>query len=98
MMEQYQLLAGMPVFGGLNDTTLELLTRLASPMALAKAEHFLREGDESQAMYVLQSGQVEIYKTWQGRSQLLRRMNRRRLFESACDSPGPPQTDDGAPQ
>jgi CRP/FNR family cyclic AMP-dependent transcriptional regulator len=75
MMEHYQLLAGMPVFGGLNETTLELLTRLAKPMALVKGEHFFHEGDESQAMYVLQSGQVEIYKSWQGRSQLLRCMN-----------------------
>ncbi len=75
MKERLKLLAAMPVFGGLNDATFELLTSLAQPVAVTAGEHFFREGDESQAMYVLQTGQVEIYKTWHSTSKLLRYMN-----------------------
>ena len=65
----------MPVFGGLDAATLELLAGLAQPVAVHAGEHFFREGDESQAMYVLQSGQVEICKTWHSMSKVLRCMN-----------------------
>ena len=65
----------MPIFGGLNAATLELLTSLAKPVRLAVGEHFFREGDESQAMYVLQTGRVEIYKSWQSTAKLLLCMN-----------------------
>ena len=72
--ERLKLLAGMPVFGGLNAPTLELVAGLAQAVAVESGAHFFREGDETQAMYVLQSGQVEIYKTWQGASKVLRCM------------------------
>ena len=75
MKERYELLAAMPVFGGLDSATIELLTDLAEPVAVAAGEHFFREGDESRAMYVLQAGQVDIYKTWYSTSKLLRTMN-----------------------
>ena len=64
----------MPVFGGLNAATLELLADLAQPIVVQAGEHFFREGDESQALYVLQYGRVEIYKTWQSTSKVLRWM------------------------
>ena len=73
--ERLKLLAAMPVFGGLDAATIELLTDLAQPVAMDVGEHFFREGDETHAMYVLQTGQVEIYKTWHATSKLLRRMN-----------------------
>lgn len=75
MKERLELLAQMPVFGGLNQETLELLTTLAEPTVVNVGEHFFLEGDASNAMYVLQSGCVEIYKTWNSESKLLKRMN-----------------------
>jgi CRP/FNR family cyclic AMP-dependent transcriptional regulator len=75
MKERFELLAAMPVFGGLNSATIELLTDLAEPLVVGKGEHFFREGDESQAMYVMQSGQVDIYKSWHSTSKLLRTMS-----------------------
>lgn len=74
MNERLELLADMPAFGGINAATLELVASLAKPVEVSAGEHFFREGDESQAMYVLQSGQVEIYKTWQSSSKVLRSM------------------------
>ena len=75
MNDRLELLASMPPFGGLNAATLELLTRLAQPIAVSAGEYFFREGDESQTMYVLQTGRVEIYKTWQSTPRVLRYMN-----------------------
>jgi CRP-like cAMP-binding protein len=74
MNDRLKLLAAMPVFGGLSAPTLDLLTSLAEPVSVPAGQHFFREGDETQAMYVLQAGQVEIYKTWQGMSKVLRCM------------------------
>lgn len=74
MNERYKLLAAMPVFGGMDVATLELLTDLAQPITVHAGEHFFREGDESQVMYVLQSGRVEVYKTWHSMSKVLRCM------------------------
>ena len=74
MNERLELLAEMPAFGGMNAATLELVARLAEPVEVSAGEHFFREGDETQAMYVLQTGQVEIYKTWQSSSKVLRCM------------------------
>jgi CRP/FNR family cyclic AMP-dependent transcriptional regulator len=74
MNERLELLAEMPAFGGMNAATLELVARLAEPVEVSAGEHFFREGDETHIMYVLQTGQVEIYKTWQSSSKVLRRM------------------------
>ena len=74
MNERINLLADMPAFGGLNSATLELVAALAQPVAVPAGEHFFREGDVTQAMYVLQAGKVEIYKTWQSKSKVLRTM------------------------
>ena len=75
MKEALDLIAATPVFGGLNETTLELITELAQPIVAEPGHHFFREGDDSQVMYVLQRGQVEIYKTWQSTSKALRIMS-----------------------
>lgn len=74
MDERIELLASMPVFGGMNAATIQLLTGLAEPLALAAGEHFFREGENSQTMYVLRAGEVEIYRSWQSNATLLRRM------------------------
>ncbi len=74
MNERLKLLGAMPVFGGLSADALVLLTELARPITVAAGEHFFHEGDESQVMYVLESGRVEIYKTWQSVSTVLRVM------------------------
>ena len=74
MQEHYELLSAMPVFGGLDEATLQLLTSLAVSVELSAGEHFFREGDDSQAMYVLQTGRVRIYKSWKGDAKPLRWM------------------------
>ena len=64
----------MPIFGALNERTLELVTQLAQPVRIPAGEHFFREGDKTNDMYVLQSGEVEIYKSWQSDAKVLRHL------------------------
>ena len=71
METRLELLAGMAVFGALNEQTLELITRLAVPVRKAAGEHFFLEGDAGDDMYVLRSGEVEIYKTWRSEERML---------------------------
>ncbi len=74
MNKRIGLLTSMPVFGGLSPATMELITAGAEPVTVPPGGHFFREGEKSQTMYVLESGRVEIYKTWHGTSKLLRTM------------------------
>lgn len=75
MNERLDLLAAMPVFGGLNAATLELITRLAQHVTVKQGGHFFRQDDETHAMYVLQTGRVEIYRMWNSTPKVLRCLN-----------------------
>jgi CRP-like cAMP-binding protein len=74
MPDRLELMSAMPVFGGLDAEALDLMTNRGRSVTLDVGQHFFREGDETQAMYVLLTGRVEIYKSWQGESKLLRWM------------------------
>ena len=74
MQERFELLSAMPVFGGLAEGTLQFLTEHAELRAIKEGDHFFRENEDSQSMYVLQSGSVQIYKSWKGEQKLLRQM------------------------
>lgn len=69
-----QLLKGMPVFGAIRDDILAFLLERSSIVTVKKDEHFFREGDEGQSMYVLESGQVAVLKLWEGEQRLLRHL------------------------
>lgn len=64
----------MPVFGGLDAAAITLIADLAEPLSVPAGEHFFYQCDDSQTMYVLQAGRVEIYKTWHSTSKRLRYM------------------------
>jgi CRP/FNR family cyclic AMP-dependent transcriptional regulator len=71
MKERLELLASMPVFEGLDDATFALLAKLAPTVTVEAGECFFDEGDQSQAMYALESGQVDIRKSWESESWTL---------------------------
>lgn len=80
MKERFELLAEMPVFGGLNKASLDLITEQTGVVRTEKGQHFFHEGDQSKAMYVLQLGQVDIYKTWKTETKHLKYMHRGDCF------------------
>ncbi|MEY4748455.1 MAG: hypothetical protein RIQ60_669 [Pseudomonadota bacterium] len=66
-----ELLQGMPIFGGIRGDALELLLEQASIVEVARDAYFFREGDQAQAMYVLESGRAAVLKDWGGEPFLL---------------------------
>jgi CRP/FNR family transcriptional regulator, cyclic AMP receptor protein len=60
------LLQSMPVFGALRDDALECLLEGAPTVTRAAGEHWFREGDAAQCMYVIEQGAVEVQKRWDG--------------------------------
>ena len=66
------LLQGMPIFGGIDESTLELILRQASYIELKKGKHFFHEGQSATSMYVLETGSVTVYRTWKGLKYHLR--------------------------
>ncbi len=59
-----KLLQGMPIFGGIQPRTLEVLLDAVAPMQVVAAEYFFREGDPAEAMFVLEQGRVAVWKRW----------------------------------
>jgi len=66
------LFQSMPVFGGIDENTLELILQRAACVELGKGKHFFHEGDSAVAMYVLEAGSIAVYRTWKGLNYPLR--------------------------
>jgi CRP/FNR family cyclic AMP-dependent transcriptional regulator len=62
-----EMLQRMPIFGALRDDALEFLLAAARTVRRCKGEYFFREGDEAQAMYVIESGRVAVLRDWHAR-------------------------------
>ena len=69
--DRVELLQRMPIFGALREDTLELLLAQAPLVCHRAGECFFSEHDAATAMYVLDCGRVEVFKSWQGRDHAL---------------------------
>lgn len=67
-----RLLQDMPVFGGLQRETLEFVAARAPVVEVAKGDYFFQENEDGNTMYVLESGEVSILKSWEEREYVLR--------------------------
>ena len=54
-----------PFFGGISKSTVERIISLSIHRTISKGNLFFKENDQANSMYVLLSGSVEVYKTWQ---------------------------------
>lgn len=76
----FDLLRKMPVFGGLNDATLRLISEQSQASEMAAGEYFFHEGDRARSLFVLQQGKVEIERCWQGGRVILGSLKRGDCF------------------
>ena len=67
-------LRDFPVFGGLTDEILKFIIREAAYISAAAGDYYFREDDPASAMYVLLSGEVGAFKTWQQQEYLVRKL------------------------
>jgi CRP/FNR family transcriptional regulator, cyclic AMP receptor protein len=66
------VLRRVQIFAGLSETELQFLTQRAVPRTYAKGEILFTEGDPCAGLFVIESGQVRIFKSSPGgREQIL---------------------------
>jgi CRP-like cAMP-binding protein len=66
-----EALQRMPIFGGVRPDILAALLATAATRSLSPGEYFFREGDRADAMFVLETGTVEILRGHAGREHVL---------------------------
>ena len=69
-----EALQRMPIFGGLRRDVLELLVGAAGMTSVPCDQYFFREDDKATAMFVMESGEVAILKSWNGREYEIGRL------------------------
>lgn len=61
MTQAYDILRGISVFAGLNDQELAVLGTHVNTRRYPKNTVIIQEGDEANALYVIESGQAKVY-------------------------------------
>ena len=69
-----ETLQQMPIFGGIRADLLEGLLQASKVVSVAPGQFFFHEADQAQSMFVLETGEVEVLKRWDGRVYLLGRL------------------------
>lgn len=70
-----KLLQQMPIFGGVSSAVLQLLLDTCPSIDVEENDYFFRENEIGDSMFVLQSGQVHVLKSWLGQEYLLQILN-----------------------
>lgn len=70
-----ELLQRMAIFGGVRADILHFLLALCPVVAVPKNEFFFREGEEGEALFVLESGNAAVLKSWHGQNRRLRNLS-----------------------
>lgn len=70
-----ELMQNLPIFGGINAATIELILELSSLVNRRKGEYFFREGDQGASTFVLKSGNATILKSSEDSECLLGEIN-----------------------
>jgi CRP/FNR family transcriptional regulator, cyclic AMP receptor protein len=85
-----ELLQRMPIFGGVRVDILQFLLDLCPLESARQDAFFFREGDQGDAMFILQTGRAVVLKTWRGQDCLLQTLNQGDCFgEMAIMDLGP---------
>ena len=69
-----ELLQHMPIFGAIRDDALLFLLAQAREVSVAAGAYFFSENDRANSMFVLESGRVVVFKSWQRRDVVLNHM------------------------
>ncbi|MCU7842995.1 MAG: cyclic nucleotide-binding domain-containing protein [Candidatus Thiodiazotropha sp. (ex Monitilora ramsayi)] len=69
-----KILQAMPIFGGVDEATLNFILDDADRTEVKTGEFFFREGDQDNSVYVLEQGSVAVYRHWQDHRYKLREL------------------------
>lgn len=97
-MEQVQtinaedVLSDVRLFGGLDRRQLSKLARTAHLRSYAPGDIIVREGDDGIGLFLIGSGQVEVFQCRDGEERPLRRMHAGEVFGQLALLAGHPRT------
>ena len=66
-----QLLQRMPIFGGISTDVLEFLLTFCPVVSVPSDEFFFREDDQGDSLFVLETGEATVLKSWHGEDHLI---------------------------
>lgn len=69
-----EALQRMPIFGGLRRDILELLVGAAEVTSVPRNQYFFREHDRATAMFVVETGEVSVLKSWNAKEYEIGRL------------------------
>ena len=69
-----RLLQDMPIFGGIEETTLRFILDRSNCVEVGSGCKFFREGELANSVYVLEKGEVVIFRTLNGVRHRLREL------------------------
>ncbi len=61
-LERVHMLQNVPTFGGINDGVLSYLLTLSRDLEFSAGEIIFREGDYTASMFIIEEGEVAVYK------------------------------------
>lgn len=70
-----ELLQRMAIFGGVRKETLEFLLSHCPQVEVTKGNHFFREHEMGDCLFVLEAGRAEVLKSWRGTEHVLQTLN-----------------------
>jgi CRP/FNR family cyclic AMP-dependent transcriptional regulator len=70
-LERVHMLQNVPTFGGINDEVLSFLLDKSKTIERLAGQEIFREGDYTASMFVIESGEVAIYKQKSGQDCLM---------------------------
>lgn len=75
-MQQNQLdmINNSPIFGGIQADTVRNILKHSKIIEKDKDQYFFRENELAESMFILLDGQVEIQKSWQGKSYQIQQL------------------------
>jgi CRP/FNR family transcriptional regulator len=83
--EKNEILAGFPLFSGLDEDHLNTLARIAIPKRIAKKAVLFREGDEAKGFFLLLKGRIKLSKVSStGKEQILHFVQKGQSFAEAA--------------
>jgi CRP/FNR family transcriptional regulator, cyclic AMP receptor protein len=75
-----EALQAMPIFGGIRRDILEFLIDASDLISVPKDKFFFRENELAESMFVLETGEVAVVKSWNGQQNVLRHLSRGDCF------------------
>ena len=66
-----EVLQRMPIFGAIREDVLQFLLEQTRSVAVRAQEFFFHEGDQANAMFVLEGGRASVLKAWKGQELVL---------------------------